>query len=182
MPDQAPIVIGVTGRIGSGKSVVAHCLESEFGFQYLRYSLVLAEWSHADPADKSRLQEIGGEVMFSKGQIELNRLLISRIDRTRETAVDGLRHPIDYRSLVTEFQSNFFLIFVEVPSETRFERSRNRYKTYQQFVAADSHPVESNIDLLRPLAAATISGTMQDEELISELGRLVSSFRQRIDI
>jgi hypothetical protein len=93
--------------------------------------------------------------------------------------VDGLRHPIDYRSLADEFQSQFSLIFVDTPPETRFERSRDRYGTYQQFAAADSHPVESNIDLLRPLAVATISGTMQNEEMISQLGRLVSSFRQR---
>lgn len=90
MPDHSPIVIGVAGRIGSGKSVVAHCLERELGFQYLRYSLVLAEWSHADPADKSRLQEIGGEVMAGEGQRALNRLLINRIDRSRDVAVDGL--------------------------------------------------------------------------------------------
>ena len=180
MPDRSPIVIGVAGRIGSGKSVVAQCLEREFGFQYLRYSLVLADWSRADPADKSRLQEVVGEVMAGEGQAELNRLLIKRIDRTRDAAVDGLRHPTDYECLLAEFKSRFFLIFVDTPSNTRFERCRARYGTYEQFHAADMHPVESNIDLLRPLAAVTISGTMQGEELSSELSRLAMSFRQRI--
>ncbi len=116
MSDRSPIVIGVAGRIGSGKSVVAHCLEREFGFQYLRYSLVLAEWLHADPADKSHLQEIGGNVMAGEGQSELNSLLINQIDRTRDVAVDGLRHPTDHASLATKFGKRFFLIFVETLS------------------------------------------------------------------
>jgi dephospho-CoA kinase len=182
MPDLAPIVIGVAGRIGSGKSVVAHCLEREFGFQYLRYSLVLAEWSHADPADKSRLQEIGGDVMAGEGQSELNRRLINRIDRDRDVSVDGLRHPIDHASLAEEFGARLFLLFVETPLNIRFERSRDRYNSLEDFLVADLHPVESNIDLLRPLAAVSISGTTSGEELTSELGRLVPLFRKRVGI
>jgi len=120
--------------------------------------------------------------MAGEMQGELNRLLIKRIDRFRDAAVDGLRHPTDHESLLAMFRSQFSLIFVDTPLQVRFERSRDRYSTFQQFLAADSHPVESNIELLRPLAAVTISGTMQGEELISELRRLVSSFRQRIGI
>lgn len=179
MPDSSVIVIGVAGRIGSGKSVVAHCLEQELGFQYLRYSLVLAEWLHADPADKSRLQVIGGDVMAGHGQSELNRLLISRIDQTRNVAVDGLRHPIDHESLQREFGPRYFLVFVDTPFQIRFERNRDRFTTFEQFIAADRHPVESNIDLLQPLAAVTISGTMTGDELVAKLRQLTSSFRQR---
>jgi hypothetical protein len=71
---------------------------------------------------------------------------------------------------------------VDTPLQIRFERNRGRFGTYERFLAADTHSVESNIDLLRPLAAATISGTLPGEELISELSRLVSSFRQRVCI
>ena len=182
MPDRSPIVIGVAGRIGSGKSVVAHCLEREFGFQYLRYSLVLAGWSHTDPADKSRLQVIGGDVMAGQGQVELNRLLIRQIDRSTDVAVDGLRHPTDNESLLATFGPRFFLIFVDTPLQIRFERSRERFNTYERFLSADTHPVESNTDLLRPFAAVTISGTLQSGELSSELRQLISSFRLKVDI
>ena len=99
MADDAQLVIGVAGRIGSGKSEVAQCLRDRFGFQYLRYSLVLAEWYHADPAAKPQLQELGWNVMSGDGQRELNRRLIAQIDPKRDCAVDGLRHPIDYESL-----------------------------------------------------------------------------------
>jgi dephospho-CoA kinase len=112
-----PIIIGVSGRIGSGKTVVARCLEREFGFQYFRYSLVLAALFHVDPNDKPRLQDVGGEVMDGEGQVELNRQLIEQIDPTRDATVDGLRHPVDHESLRAMFGARYFLIFVDAPQK-----------------------------------------------------------------
>src|SRR5664279_1988010 len=125
---ESRIVIGVAGRIGSGKSFAAHHLEQYFGFQYLRYSLVLADWFKADPAAKPRLQEVGWDVMSGDRQSELNRRLITLIDRKRDCAVDGLRHPIDYDSLKTEFVCQFALIYIDTPPEIRFGRLRERYQ------------------------------------------------------
>ncbi|MGB8535722.1 MAG: hypothetical protein WCD57_04865 [Acidobacteriaceae bacterium] len=142
--------------------------------------MVLADWYQIDPTDKVRLQEVGGHVMAGQEQRELNRRLIGRVEQSKDVAVDGLRHPIDYESLLAEFGNRFSLIFVDTPLMVRFERTKDRYTTYEQFLAADSRSVESNIDLLRPLAVATISGTILRGESIAELRRLVSSFRQRI--
>jgi len=180
MPSDRPIVIGVAGRIGSGKSAVAHTLEREFGFQYLRYSMVLAEWFTVDPEDKPRLQEVGGEVMAGDGQQELNRRLIALMERGRDVAVDGLRHPVDHKSLRAEFGGRFALIFVDTPLDIRRARTRERFNTDDAFLAADARPVESNIEQLRHLAAAVISGTMAAAELSAELQRLIAAFRQGI--
>jgi hypothetical protein len=109
------LVIGVAGRIGSGKTEVAHLLETSFGFQYLRYSLLLAEWFAEDATAKAKLQQLGWDVMSGDGQHELNRRLISKIDRNRECAVDGLRHPLDFQSLSAEFGTRFALLFVDTP-------------------------------------------------------------------
>ena len=174
---ESRVVIGVAGRIGSGKSLVAHYLEEHFGFQYLRYSLVLADWFKADPAAKSRLQEVGWDVMASDRQSELNRRLIAGIDRKGDCSVDGLRHPIDYESLKNEFASHFSLIYIDTPREIRFERLRDRYQTHDEFLAADSHPVESNIDALVPLASAVLSGVPPVEKLGVEINDFVAMFR-----
>lgn len=160
--------------------MVAHCLEHDLGFQYLRYSMVLAEWFQTDPTDKLKLQEVGGNVMAGDGQRELNRRLIERVQPGRDVAVDGLRHPIDYESLREEFGQQFFLFFVETTATVRFERCQSRYGTFEQFLEADSRPVEANIDSLRPMAAATIAGTTPMAELLPKLGVLADSFRERI--
>jgi dephospho-CoA kinase len=170
--------VGVAGRIGSGKSVIARLLERELGFQYFRYSLVLAEWFDTNPASKNALQEVGWDVMAGNRQLELNRRLIKRMDPSRDTAVDGLRHSIDYESLRQEFNNKFHLVFVKTPLRTRFDRLRHRYATYEEFLASDSHPVESNIDALESAASAVLAGTMPQEQLISELLVLIARFRQ----
>src|SRR5258708_22688340 len=93
------LIVGITGRIGSGKTTVGRYLESRYGFQYVRYSEVLAEWRVKDPESKAELQKVGWEVMAGGMQPELNRRLIARIAPNADVAVDGLRHPLDYPTL-----------------------------------------------------------------------------------
>ena len=177
MPDHSPIVIGVAGRIGSGKTLVARYLEENCGFQYLRYSLILAEWFNADPGGKTRLQEVGWGVMSGEGQRELNRRLIAKVDPQRDCAVDGLRHPIDYEELRRSFKDRFYLIFVETSAEIRFSRLRPRYESHEAFLAADEHPVEQNIDSLRSDASAIIRGDVSLAAFKAELDLIISGFK-----
>jgi dephospho-CoA kinase len=176
------LVIGVAGRIGSGKSEIAHLLEQQLGFQYVRYSLVLAEWKKTDPRAKTQLQHFGWEVMAGSEQFELNRRLISQIDPTGDCVVDGLRHLIDYQSLEDQFPATFRLIYIETPDQLRYERLRFRYTTQEEFAAADSHLVESNIHLLKPHAAVTLAGNLSREDLVAKLTALISNFRLGIQI
>ena len=111
------------------------------------------------------------------GQRELNRRLIAQIDHERDCAVDGLRHPIDYESLRGALGSRFFLIYVDTPAEIRFERLRGRYASYEDFLNADAHPVESKIDMLAPLASVVLLGTSPPQQLAAEVERLVREFR-----
>ncbi len=178
---EAPrIVVGVTGHMGSGKTSVARFFESELGFQYLRYSLVLAEWFETDPTDKDRLQSVGGEVMAGEGQTELNRRLVARVDRSKDVVIDGLRHPTDYESLHAEFDGRFFLVFVDAPPEVRFKRLAGRFSSYEQFLQSDSRAVESHIDSLRRLASMTVTGINSAEDNRDFINKLVGDFRKRV--
>src|SRR5229473_373683 len=116
------LVVGITGRIGSGKTTVGRYLESRYGFQYLRYSEVLAEWLAKDPESKAHLQKVGWEVMAGGMQAELNRRLIARITPDADVGVDGLRHPLDYATLSSSFSESFRLLYLDRPRVQRFER------------------------------------------------------------
>src|SRR5690349_12540261 len=130
MPSRPPsqqterFILGISGRIGSGKTTAAEYLVQNHGFRYLRYSQVLAEWRSIDPADKVRLQEVGWEVMNGGLQKDLNMQLIARIDKSSNYAIDGLRHPIDYESLRSKFPLEFHLIFINSSAEMRWQRLR----------------------------------------------------------
>ncbi len=165
------LVIGISGRIGSGKTSVGMYLSSRHGFQYLRYSQILSEWKASDTEVKGHLQEVGWKVMSGGLQTELNRQLITQIKPARDVAVDGLRHPIDCETLKNTFTSAFHLMYIDSPAEARYDRlrSRGRYASFQAFATADSHPVEQQIETLRQRADFVI----QDEGSLEDLYRIV---------
>lgn len=173
------LVIGIAGRIGSGKTSIGKYLGSAYGLQYLRYSQVLSEWLAKDPESKSNLQEIGWEVMSGGKQTELNRRLIAQIMLGVDVAVDGLRHPLDYESLNKSFASSFRLLYIDSLQAVRWNRLKEngRYVSLAAFETADSHPVEQQIELLRPKAAFVLQNTSTLRDLFSSLDELISEFR-----
>src|SRR5258708_35277632 len=107
------LVIGIAGRIGAGKTSAAKHLSTKHGFQYLRYSQVLAEWMAANPESKAQLQSVGWEVMAGGMQTELNRRLIAQVLPGSDAAIDGLRHTVDQESLSHAFSPSFRLLYIE---------------------------------------------------------------------
>src|SRR5260370_33112235 len=117
--DEKRLVIGIAGRIGAGKTSAAKYLSTKHGFQYLRYSQVLAEWMAADEESKAELQSVGWEVMAGGMQTELNRRLIAQVTPESDAAIDGLRHTIDQESLSKRFSSSFRLPYINNGAEQR---------------------------------------------------------------
>jgi dephospho-CoA kinase len=174
------LVIGIAGRIGSGKTSVGHHLNSRYGFQYLRYSQVLSEWLAKDAESKTHLQEVGWKVMAGGMQTELNRRLIAQILPEGDFAVDGLRHPIDHESLKDSFPESFHLVYIESSSKLRWEhlKGRSKYADFASFHAVDSHPVEQQIETLRASAARVLKNESSLEVLYSELETAIQEFRK----
>jgi len=179
-PQGERLVVGITGRIGSGKTTVGRYLESRYGFQYIRYSEVLAEWRVTDPESKAELQKVGWEVMAGGMQPELNRRLIARITPDADVAVDGLRHPLDYDTLSNSFPSSFRLLFIDSPPRLRFERlnQKGKYADFALFAAADSYPVEQQIDSLRVNATLVIHNEGSLQDLYAVIDEAILTFRK----
>jgi dephospho-CoA kinase len=179
-PQAERLIIGITGRIGSGKTTIGRYLESRHGFQYLRYSAVLADWQIQDSESKEHLQKVGWEVMAGGMQAELNRRLVEQILPGRDVAVDGLRHPLDYETLRNTFHASFHLLFIDSPPQLRFERlnRRGKYSDFDTFHAADFHPVEQNIDSLCAQAAFVIHNEGSPQDLYGVVDDAISRFRK----
>src|SRR5262245_652048 len=127
-PPQRPrgerLIVGITGRIGSGKTTVGRYLESQHRFQYLRYSAVLADWLAKDLESKAQLQKVGWEVMAGGMQAELNRRLVAQIRPDANVAIDGLRDLFDFETLNGSFSNSFSLLYLATNPKERFERLR----------------------------------------------------------
>ena len=177
-PQDERLVVGITGRIGSGKTSVGKYLNSRYGFQYLRYSLVLSDWKDQDPESKANLQQVGWEVMAGGMQQDLNRRLIEQIEPGRDAAVDGLRHPVDLESLSNYFLSKFYLVYIDSPAQVRWQRLKAKYPTQETFQAAELHPVEQNIESLRNRSATVIRNEATLEDLYATLDRTIQQFKK----
>lgn len=164
-----PLCVAIAGRMGAGKTSAAKYLSSRYGFQYARYSQVLAEWLPSEASDRHQLQRFGWEVTAGGRQVELNARLLSKLDRSRSAVVDGLRHKIDFCSLEYAFESSLVLLFIEAPEKLRFGRLQARFPNLQAFQAADSQPVEAHIDDLKQLATAGLSNDGSREDLYRRL-------------
>jgi dephospho-CoA kinase len=171
------LFVGFAGRIGSGKTEAAKYLEEEHGFQYARYSKVLRRWRGSDATSLPELRELGWDVMSRGQQPELNAKLIAGLDRSHSAVIDGLRHPIDFRSLSDAFGAAFRLIYLEATPERRFDHHKGKYHSREDFAAADAHKVEAQIDGLKPVAAATIWNEGSLHLLHRELDRWLAIFR-----
>ncbi|MFZ0770274.1 MAG: AAA family ATPase [Candidatus Sulfotelmatobacter sp.] len=171
------LVIGITGRIGAGKTSVGKYLESQHGFSYVRYSQVLSDWRAKDPESKAHLQVVGWEVMAGGMQAELNARLISEIPPESNCAVDGLRHSLDFESLNTAFSPHFFLVYVNSPPELRWRRLQRRYLTLDDFQRADSHPVEQQIEALRGSAFVALDNESSMTNLYSKVDDVLVRIR-----
>ncbi|SRR6266404_5716652 len=179
-PQGERLVVGITGRIGSGKTTVGRYLQSRYNFQYLRYSEILAEWRAKDPESKAHLQKVGWEVMTGGMQAELNRRLIAGIAPYVDVAVDGLRHPLDCETLKNSFSDSFRLLYIDSPSRLRFDRlnQKGKYADFASFEAADSHPVEQQIGSLRINAALVIRNEDSLQELYAKVDEAIHRFRK----
>jgi dephospho-CoA kinase len=179
-PQSDRLVIGIAGRIGAGKTSAAKYLNTKHGFQYLRYSQVLAEWMGTDPDSKAQLQNVGWEVMASGMQPELNRRLIAQVIPGSNAAVDGLRHTIDEESLRKAFFSSFRLIYIESGAEERWKHlsGKGRYTSRNVFDAADAELVEQKIESLRPTADLILRNEGSLQGLYTALEDAIRTFRE----
>ena len=174
------LIIGITGPMGSGKTTAAEYLAAEHGFSHIRYSQVLADWFKEDPERKSLLQVVGWEVMSGGSQAELNRRLLSRMGQGAHWVVEGLRHPLDYETLKTDFASSFHLVYIDSSQQERWLRlkKRARFRTFEEFCIADEHPVEQLIPQLKELAQLCIVSSEPLQQLYEPLSQFVNSIRK----
>lgn len=172
------LIVGIAGRIGSGKTTAAEYLVRAHNFKYLRYSQVLAEWLGTSPDDKARLQELGWEVMGGDMQKDLNNRLISQIEPSQSYVIDGLRHRIDYDSLRLQFDSEFHLLFIDSPADIRWKRLAKRFENFLDFQRADAHPVEQQISALEHLSEIRLDDSGAETNLFQQMEVALKQIQQ----
>ncbi len=142
-------VIGLSGPTATGKTTAGKLLESK-GFSYGRYSMVINNLHKIENGDlnRSTLQDLGNKINTEKGQRWLGKKLISMFSEEENVVIDGLRFLEDYTFLKETFGPAFTLIYIDTPSDIRCERYINMGKKKEDFINAEHHNVERDVEKL----------------------------------
>ena len=121
------MLIGITGRIASGKGELAEYFNKK-GFEYYTLSQVVREEAKKRNIEitRSNLQDLGNLIRREEGAGGWIKRLVGKLDLNNNYTIDGIRNPGEVERL-SEIK-NFYLISVDAPEEIRFKRVLSRAK------------------------------------------------------
>jgi len=119
------MIIGLTGKNAAGKGEIARILV-DGGFEYLSLSDELRAHLETLSMEPTRdaLIEGGRQLRAEQGHDVLARRLAARFTQGLNQVVDSIRNPEEARHLMK--LTSFFLVAVDAPLKTRFERAVDR--------------------------------------------------------
>ncbi len=120
------MILGVSGPYASGKGEVVEYLKAR-SFAAFSLSDVIRFELEAQGLEETRerMIETGNAIRAAEGPGALARRLLHRIDASQNFVIDSIRHPAEVEAL-RSLGSGFQLIWVDAPSELRFERMQSR--------------------------------------------------------
>ena len=144
------MIIGLTGKNGSGKGEVAKYLQ-ERGFHYYSLSDVLREEAQKQgkPVTRDVLVELGNTLRNYHGPAVLAEKVFARLDPEKNYVIDSVRHPREIQ--VFRRRRDFILATVRAPEKLRFERLKQRGResdprTFEDFHVLEEREAKSTVE------------------------------------
>jgi len=144
------LVVGLVGRIASGKGEACKLLERKYGAEVYRFSDVLRDvlTRLQVPVTRGSLQVLGNCLRKAFGEDVLVKALQSRIEgsEAKVVVVDGIRYHQELE-MVRSFPKNAVL-YITAPTKLRFARCKKRGTrgeagiSYKEFLAAEDRWTE----------------------------------------
>ena|SRR3989344_6783288 len=135
------MLIGLTGRIASGKEQIAEYLKTK-GFEYTTISRIIREEAAKIniPITRESLQDLGNLIRKYEGNGAWIKRIIQKTNLEKNYIIDGIRNPGEILEL--KKVPRFILVSVDAPQKIRYERVLSRGKpsdpkTWEEFVKID---------------------------------------------
>lgn len=183
------MIIGLTGKNGSGKTAISEYLKSR-GFECHSLSDEIREEVRRRNREITRevLIEVGNELRERFGPGVLAERILARLERDRNYVVDSIRNPSEVE--VLRRRKDFTLLAVEADRLTRFERTRVRGRegapqTLSEFVAheerelASANPAAQQLEATGGMADLVVTNDGTIDDLHRRLDDLVSPMMSR---
>lgn len=133
MDDEKPIVVGVTGYSGSGKSTIINEFKKRFESRKIqRVSIGDAVRNrmkkHANEFTYLSLQHYNDSLMNELGKSYISIVFDSIDESSNLIFVDAVRTPHDYDTLAERYPKRFFLIGIHCDENVRLSRMLSRQR------------------------------------------------------
>jgi dephospho-CoA kinase len=170
-------VVGLVGKIASGKGVVSDYLSRRYNARVYRFSDVLSDilLKLSKPNTRENLQALGFSLRQIFGDNVLSDVLKEEIkkDKSNVIVVDGIRYWNEF-NMVKDFKNNL-VVSVTAPLEVRFERASSRATrgeavlSFEDFKKNEEKPTEKLIDEIAMHADIKIENMGSKEALLETL-------------
>jgi dCMP deaminase len=174
------MIIGLTGKNGSGKTAVSEYLVSR-GFEYHSLSDAIREeiLKRGLQITRDVLIDVGNELREKFGPGILAKRILPSLESGQNYVIDSIRNPQEVD--VLRSRNDFSLLALEAEQGTRFERSRRRSRenaaqTLSQFVEEEARELDSD----NP-ARQQLNATRQKADLILANDGTLEELHRRLD-
>ena len=185
------MIIGLTGKNGSGKTVVCEYLKSR-GFVYRSLSDEIRKeiQKSGREIDREILIDTGNGLRNEFGPAVLAERAMADLDEDQNYVMDSIRNPSEVDAL--RRRSDFTLLGLEADPEIRFSRSRDRGRenaaqTLEIFLEEESQeldstdPVRQQLNATLGMADLIVSNNGTLEELHRRLDQLLPPLMSRFE-
>lgn len=179
------MIIGLTGRNGSGKGEVANFLTAS-GYEYHSLSDILRDelTGRKQQVTRENLIQIGNELRATHGAGVLAERTLQKLSPETHAVVDSIRNPFEVEAL--RRRSDFRLLSIEAEPKTRFARITARKRegdpqTYESFLeveareAATPDPATQQLNRTAAMADAVVCNNGTIEELHDQVRQVVQA-------
>lgn len=170
-------IIGIAGKMGSGKSFVAKQISEILNFpKYSFGSYIVEEARHRHlETDRETLQNLGEGLVKELGPEQFLKNFWLSTNNSKSQILDGIRH-VEIWKYIQTVSKKAILIYLDIDQATQLERLCARDKIEKEVALYYlQHPVEKNVDLLIPEADITISGSLPKEQLLELVDKLIET-------
>lgn len=172
------VIIGITGKMASGKGRVGEYLVNSYNVDTVKTSYFFREVLNLFdiPESRENLQKLSTFMRTTYGENILARALVKYAQKMEKPIiiVDGVRRYTDIENL--KKLPNFFLVYVHTDQDIRYKRYTQRNEnpgdgkmSFEIFLKEDSAEPEQQIESLREHADFVFNNNGTPEQLDAQI-------------
>ena len=176
------IIIGLVGKIASGKGTVAEYLEKKYNAKTYRFSTILRnilERLHYE-ISRTNMQSISTVLRKNFGEDLLAKVITEDVkkDNNKLIVIDGIRRMDDIKFL--DSMNEFILIKITADPKTRYKRLIQRtenkgdsQKSYEDFLDDEQKETETLIPIVMEQAKKELNNNDDFEDLYNQIDNIL---------